>query len=277
VIQDAGSSTGGSVSDGAPQADGASVGVDAAVDAGMQPFKGVALGESGPTCADIATLTLGWYYNWTTRTSCRTSAEFVPQIWGHLGEAIATEISAIAAAGYKTVLGFNEPSEPGQSPYTVAQALAFWPQLTANPGLRVGSPATAANAAGQAWFTDFMTQAAQQHLRIDFIALHWYGWGAGSCDAAASQLERYITWAESHWPNYPIWITEWGCLNLSAPTPEGVKSFYDGALKVFAKPNHHIERYGWFLSRNSDNTALLSAAGMVTPLGADYVAAPTFR
>jgi hypothetical protein len=92
-----------------------------------------------------------------------------------------------------------------------------------------------------------------------------------SPDAAASQLERHrkLPAQLSHLDHGA------GYLNLSARTPEGGEIVPRRRLEGFAKPNHHIERYGCFLSRNSDNTALLSsdntalpsAPGMVTPLG----------
>ncbi len=264
--------------DGATAADAgpASTAGDAAgVDAGSQPYKGVALLEGNPdTCPDIATLKLSWYYNWTIKTGCRTAVPFVPQIWGHPSEPIASEIAQIVAAGHHEVLGFNEPDNTGQSNMSVATAISLWPALD-DPALRVGSPATSANSAGQAWFEQFMTQAAAQSLRVDFIAVHWYGWNAGSCDAKAAALESYVKWAEQ-W-NRPIWITEWGCLNMSAPTAQTVQAFYDGAVTMLRR-HPLVERYGWFLSRNSDNTALIDSTSVaLTALGTDYAAAPSVR
>ena len=44
-----------------------------------------------------------------------------------------------------------------------------------------------------AWFTSFMNMLnANTALRADFMAIHWYGWNAGSCNANASELESYI-------------------------------------------------------------------------------------
>jgi hypothetical protein len=256
---DAGAGTGG----GAGAGDGGVIVPSAA-------FKGVALLESTASCADIATLGLTWYYNWTTRSSCRTTAEFVPQIWGHMNEAIGTEITAIVGAGRKVILGFNEPDTASQSNMSVAAAIALWPQLE-QAGLRLGSPATSANANGQAWFQQFMTMAAAQNLRIDFVAVHWYGWNAGSCNNA-SALESYVKWAEQ-WGK-PIWITEWGCLNVSGPTAATVQGFYDSAIVMFQK-HPLIERYGWFLSRATDTNALVNTTTVtLTPLGTDYAAAP---
>jgi hypothetical protein len=237
----------------------------------LQPFKGVALYEVS-TCPDLATLKLSWYYNWTAKTGCSAGIEFVPQIWGHPSEPIAAEIAAAVAAGHTTILGFNEPDNTSQSHLTVAAAVALWPTLEGQAGIkRLGSPATSANAAGQMWFQQFMTQVKQQNLRVDFIALHWYGWNSGSCNNA-SALESYLKWAEQ-W-NLPLWITEFGCMNMSDPTAATVKTFYDDVLVMFKK-HPLLERYAWYLSRSSDNNALIdSTTVMLTPLGADYAAAP---
>jgi hypothetical protein len=236
--------------------------------AGSQPFKGVA----NSACNDLVTLNTSWFYNWTTSPgSCKTP-EFVPMISGKnekTAAAVTSAVNSIAKAGYKTVLGFNEPNKSDQSNMTVAQVVALWPQLTANADLRVGSPATSADA--QSWFNDFMSQVASQGLRVDFIALHWYGWNAGSCDAKASSLESYIKWAEGIPGNRPIWLTEWGCMNQSNPDRATVQAFYAGALAMFAK-HPRIERYAWYPWNT--NNELVDSADALTPLGAALAAAP---
>jgi len=84
--------------------------------------------------------------------------------------------------------------------------------------------------------------AADPTQRNDFIAIHWYGWSAGSCNASASELESCIKYAEGLAGNRPIWLTEWSCSHDRAPTKEGVLAFYKGALAVFAK-HPRLERY----------------------------------
>jgi hypothetical protein len=116
--------------------------------------------------------------------------------------------------------------------------------------------------------------AADTTLRADFIGIHWYGWNAGSCDANASQLESYIKYAEGFPGNRPIWLTEWGCLNESAPTTAGVVAFYKGALAVFAK-HPRVARYAWYPW--STNLALNNTDGSLTDLGTAYAAAPATK
>jgi hypothetical protein len=115
---------------------------------------------------------------------------------------------------------------------------------------------------------------ANTSLRADALAIHWYGWNAGSCDANASQLESYIKWAEGFSGARPIWITEWGCLNQSAPDEQTVVKFYNAALGVFAR-HPRIQRYAWYPW--SANLHLVNDDGSLTALGTAYAAAPAYR
>jgi hypothetical protein len=244
------------------------------------PFKGVA----NSPCAARTALNVSWYYNWTQNENepCADGrgGEFVPMIWGHEGNersssGISNAVATFVSRGQKYVLGFNEPDNPTQSNIPVTTAITLWPSFD-NPAIQVGSPGTAANAnPGQAWFTDFMTRLnANSALRADFLAIHWYGWNAGSCDANAAQLENYIRWAEAFAGDRPIWITEWGCLNQSAPDVDTVVRFYNGALAMFAR-HPRIVRYAWYPW--ATNCGLNNSDGTLTPLGVAYAAAPAYR
>jgi hypothetical protein len=231
------------------------------------PLKGLA----GGTCADLTTLGVSWFYNWGTSGNC-ANMQFVPMLWGDWELQGKAKPSAITSGGFKVMLGFNEPDHPDQANMTVAQALHLWPQ-TDLPGVRVGSPATASD--GFAWFQQFMTGVQQQGLRVDFIAIHWYGWNAGSCDNV-TQLENYIKGFEQY--NRPIWLTEWSCRMQSAAV---TKKFYDDAIVMFGK-HPLLERYSWFEARtatdaNFSMATLLDAGGALTALGQDYKAAPAFH
>jgi hypothetical protein len=247
---------------------------------GGQPFKGVA----NSPCAARTSLNVSWYYNWeeseTEACSDGRGGAFVPMIWGHTGNeqsatGISGDVASFVSKGYGYVLGFNEPDNTKQSSISVATAISLWPSFD-NPAIKIGTPATQANAdPGQTWFNSFMGQlAANSSLRADFIALHWYGWNAGSCDANASQLESYISWAEGFPGNRPIWLTEWGCLNNSAPDVPTVVSFYNGALAVFAR-HPRVQRYAWYPW--ATNLTLVNTDGSLTALGAAYAAAPAFK
>lgn len=234
-------------------------------------FKGVA----NSACADLTRLTVSWYYNWgTSPGSCR-AAEFVPMIWGQqkTPAAVTNALNEVSRAGYRTVLGFNEPDKSDQSNMPVSKVLELWPHLTANPNVKVGSPATSAGADGQAWFREFMRQADAGGLRIDFITVHWYGWNAGSCDAKAANFESYLRWIESFTGNRPIWITEYGCLHKSNPDPATVEAFYKGSLEVFAR-HPRVQRYAWYPWITNNH---LVQEGAPTSLGTTFAKAPTYR
>jgi hypothetical protein len=255
-------------------------GGSAAPPPGMRPYKGVA----NSPCAARTALDVSWYYNWeqTEKEPCADGrgGAFVPMIWGHSGDeqtdaGIRKAVASFVMHGYTEVLGFNEPDNKDQSNVPVMKALELWPAFDA-AGIRVGSPGTAANAdPGQKWFSDFMKQLnADTTLRADFLAIHWYGWNAGSCDAKASQLESYIKWAEGFAGDRPIWITEWGCLNQSAPDAAAVVTFYKAAVAMFAK-HPRIERYAWYPW--STNCELNDDSGALTELGKAYAAEPAYR
>jgi hypothetical protein len=238
------------------------------------PYKGVA----SCTCVERTSLKVSWYYNWTVSPdSCSTGGEFVPMYSNHPNtspkpDAVAAQITKLVNAGYKYVLGFNEPNKTDQANMTVADAIALWPAMTSNPNILVGSPATSAD--GQSWFNDFYTQARAANLRIDFIALHWYGWNAGSCDAKAANLESYIKWAEGLPGGLPLWLTEWGCMNASNPDVATVQAFYTGAVAMFAK-HPRLQRYAWY--QWDPNNELTNADHTLTALGTVYASAPLSR
>jgi len=265
---------------GGASASGGSSGSSGSAGSGGIPFKGFA---GDPTaCADMQHLGVSWYYNWkqTPTNGCAsTNIPFVPMIWGHTGSeqsaaGITSSVSSFVSKSYGYVLGFNEPDNSTQSNITVATAVSLWPSFN-NSAIQLGTPATQANSTGQTWFTSFMGSVnGSTTLHADFIAIHWYGWNAGSCDAAASQFESYIKYAEGFSGSRPIWITEWGCLNDSAPDTQTVLNFYKGALAVFAK-HPRVARYSWYPW--STNNELVNSDGTLTALGSAYAAAPAYK
>ncbi len=246
---------------------------------GTLPFKGVA----NSPCDARKALNVSWYYNWeqNEKEPCSDGGggKFVPMIWGHAGneqsaQGITSSVANFVSQGHDYVLSFNEPDNSTQANIPVGTALTLLPAFD-NPQIKIVSPATAANVdPGQAWFSDFMDQLESSDARVDVMGIHWYGWNAGSCDASAAQLETYIRWVESLPGERPIWITEWGCLNQSAPDVQTVVDFYEGALAVFAR-HPRIERYAWYPW--ATNCGLNNDDGSLTALGEAYAAAPAYR
>ncbi len=235
---------------------------------GQSPYKGVA----NSPAAQLAALGSTWCYNWGTSpkaTDCN-DPYFVPMVWG--GGDVAGAIKAIGNAGYKTVLGFNEPNKADQANMTVDAAIALWPTLTSNPNIRVSSPAVSDD--GRAWLESFMTQVKAKGLRVDSIAMHWYGWNAGSC--TSGQLQGAINWA-SQW-GLPVWITEFGCMGSSNPDEQTVLTFFGNAIAML-KNHPLVERYAWYPWNTYNELYQANAAGVsvITSLGKAFAAAPQYR
>ena len=240
--------------------------------AASTPFKGVA----NSSCGDLGKLKASWWYNWYISPGGCTTGEFIPMVSGkdkHGAGDIAWQRDQAINAGYKTILGFNEPDHTDQANMSVATAVALWPTLTANSSIRIGGPAPSSDSGGRTWMNAFMNEVKAKNLRVDFLTLHWYGWNAGSCDANASGLENQIKWMESFPGNRPIWITEFGCMNQSNPNMGTVNTFYQGALKVFAR-HPRVQRYAWYPWNT--NNALISNGGL-TSLGTTFANAPAGR
>ena len=266
---DAGVSTGGRTG-GATGTGGAGSGGATSTGAttGQSPYKGVA----NSPAAQLAALGATWCYNWGTspKVSECNDPLFVPMVWG--GGDVAGAIKAIGDAGYKTVLGFNEPNKIDQSNMTVDAAIALWPTLTSNPNIRVSSPAVSDD--GRAWLESFMTQVKAKGLRVDFIAMHWYGWNAGSC--TSGQLEGAINWA-SKW-GLPVWITEFGCMGSSNPDEQTLITFFNNSIAML-KNHPLVERYAWYPWNTYNDLYRANASGVfvITSLGTAFVAAPQYR
>ena len=266
---DAGVSTGGRTG-GATGTGGAGSGGATSTGAttGQSPYKGVA----NSPAAQLTALGATWCYNWGTspKASDCNDPLFVPMVWG--GGDVAGAIKAIGDAGYKTVLGFNEPNKIDQSNMTVDAAIALWPTLTSNPNIRVSSPAVSDD--GRAWLESFMTQVKAKGLRVDFIAMHWYGWNAGSC--TSGQLEGAINWA-SKW-GLPVWITEFGCMGSSNPDEQTLITFFNNSIPML-KNHPLVERYAWYPWNTYNDLYRANASGVfvITSLGTAFVAAPQYR
>ena len=86
-------------------------------------------------------------------------------------------------------------------------AISLWPQLEAT-GLTLVSPAVASNAATSgSWLDQFMVQVAAGGLRVDAIALHWFGTDFADPGASTAQLQANISAVYARYQR-PIWLTQ---------------------------------------------------------------------
>jgi RNA polymerase sigma factor (sigma-70 family) len=241
-------------------------------------LKGVATWKFGAASRSLKASGACWYYDWAADSAGITKpsgVEFVPMIWGSRSVTAAT--LAQAKARGRTLLGFNEPDLAAQSNMSSAQALALWPKLTAT-GMRLGSPAVAANGAtAGGWLDRFMRGAAARHYRVDFITLHWYG-SDFDTPRAVAQLRQYVqaVYARYH---KPIWLTEYALIRFGAtsvyPSPAQQAAFLRASTAMLASLRG-VERYAWFAlpATKGSGTGLFTEAGAPNTVGRAFQRLP---
>ncbi|WIM94879.1 sigma-70 family RNA polymerase sigma factor [Actinoplanes oblitus] len=209
--------------------------------------KGVGVWKFAGSKAALKDVGAGWYYDWAAGNDeipGPAGVEFVPMIWGRKDVTGATLEQAEAEGD--VLLGFNEPDMGGQANMSVEDALAAWPQLQAT-GMRLVSPAVAYGGdTPGGWLDRFMSGAKAKGLRVDAIALHWYGSDFGA--AAAGQFLSYVDAVHKRYGK-PIWITEFGLMNFSGspkyPSDAQKVTFIRAATAGLEKRSF-VERYAWF-------------------------------
>jgi len=224
-------------------------------------------GISGDTTLN-GSLNIGWWYDWNIDQVSSPDLEYVAirqnSSWPGLGQ-------NWKSLGVNTVLGFNEPDSSTQANMTVASAIAEWPLLLGT-GLRVGSPATT-DGGPSSWTEPFMTSAAQNSLRVDFVAQHYYQCHTPSDYAGcATQLFNFLNsiYKATH---KQIWITEWN--NGANWTTCGDPTFdqQNGAIAAMIQmmdTTPFVERYALYNWVEDVRSVVLS--GTLTEAGITYAA-----
>jgi hypothetical protein len=224
-----------------------------------------------------------WNYSWSlTRIPQQpTSIEFVPMAWGvwDLDDFQATlrfEVAPYINQGLvKRILGYNEPDRSLQSNLDVDHALSAWPSLESY-GLPLISPSAAEPL--DEWMIDFMQEADQTCLEVDWVGVHWYG-NANFDDFVAIVTETYNTYRR------PIVVTEFATADWDATTvennqfsPQKVLDFMQKAVP-WLEATEWIAGYAWFSFDISDpegtSSALFDVDGNLTPLGEYYASVRT--
>ena len=237
---------------------------------------------SDPTV--LSRLGASWAYDWSSRPpSGKGAPQWVPMVWG-AGSVTPAAIASLRAARRaglaRALLGFNEPDSSAQSNMTPTRAAAMWPELE-RTGLRLGSPAP--QVPGDGWLARFMALAHARHLRVDFIALHYYQ--DFSDPNAVSELRRQLVAIHDEYRK-PIWITEIGAIDIRGwhesmmrqPT-EALATGYMRALFRMLEALPFVERYAWFTDDCWNDVrcrfgSLVNSAGGLTPAGSTFRAAP---
>lgn len=227
--------------------------------------KGLGLStRSADWAQKVTEANVSWVYTWGQDQPADLPAgvEFVPMVWGG-----RSAENLKLPANTKEVLGFNEPDRPDQSNMTVDQVVNDWAILE-KTGLPLGSPAPSWWSAQ--WMQDFMTDANQQKLRIDFICIHWYN---------VPDAQKFLDTIDKIHGTYqkPIWITEFavGLFGNNVPTftPEQTEDFMRTVIPGLEKRDY-VQRYAWFpaspTSKHLGSSALFNDDGSLTDLGKLY-------
>lgn len=233
--------------------------------------KGVAFGirteDSGHA---LASLQVGWYYNWTLKPSFPSSAHcFVPMFWGKRGQLEA--LNRLAPQPLPYLLTYNEPDFPNQSNRTIDEVVQEWPQL-AQYAVRISAPA--AGRPFERWMRQFMTQAESLGLKVDFVPVHWYG---------GPDSKRFLEFIDKLHALYklPLWITEFAVADWHSTkygsanrfSEDDVVRFIDEVLPELEK-RAYVERYAWLASTSPKESLrpsqLFTPTGQLTKVGRAY-------
>ena len=162
---------------------------------------GIALKKNPQWQQKLKALNVDWFYTWGSKIpeGIPAGVEYIPMVWGRWSCNDST-MARLASEKHKTLLGFNEPDQHGQSDMTVEQALDLWPKLMAS-GMRLGSPA-GVHPDGE-WMVAFMKEVELRGYRVDFITVHsYYGKTPKHFLQRLEKIHKLY--------NRPLWITEFG-------------------------------------------------------------------
>ncbi|MCW1925725.1 glycosyl hydrolase [Luteolibacter arcticus] len=179
-----------------------------------------------------------WHYDWGAEADSNgLDSEYVPMRHGPWWPGFDV---INAKRNVTHLLGYNEPDntwDPAQTPQTVDQALAQWPELMKS-GLRLGSPVVTEG--GLAWLYEFMDRATALGYRVDFVPVHFYS--ANKTDWDLHVLLRDIHQRTGR----PVWLTEfnngasWTCCK---PTMEENATKIGQFIDMMNGWSSFVERY----------------------------------
>jgi hypothetical protein len=214
-----------------------------------------------------------WFYSWNRLPpeNIPRGVEFIPMVWnGKPGDSYTELGKQLRKAGYKELLGFNEPDQKKQGDMTVEEALNLWPKLM-ETGLRLISPSCVHP--DRDWMKAFMKGVEERQLRVDAVGVHSYG--GPNADAL---MKRLATVHEMF--GRPLWITEFAVGDWNAKSraenkfrPEQVVEFVGKVLPQL-DACEFVERYAWFPAKPDSAplgpSALLNDDGTLTSVGEAY-------
>jgi len=224
----------------------------------------------------LSTGKVSWYYSWSP-SGFDTNLEFVPMLWGtnQVDQWQATINQTISQHNVTSVLGFNEPQNPGQSNLTAQQGADLWKSYIEplkSSGIRLGSPAPDSAPDGKTWLQDWLSACAGG-CTPDFIAIHWY-------DVNSSEFISYLQDFHQTF-NLNLWVTEWDCQNFNNANAQcsasDITSFMN-ETQSFMDETEWVERYAWYgamenLQGVNPENAIMTPDGKINSLGEQYIGA----
>ncbi len=219
--------------------------------------KGVAFTDSNV----VKQFNASWYYGWSINRPSFGAMNFIPMTWGKGTATVADVNYLVGRKDANHLLSFNEPDNPGQSNIaSIDTAIARY-RIMMQTGLRLGSPAVEQNnalAAGK-WLPIFMDSAKAKKLRIDYVCLHWYDWGAENSNTGGDTLiaeqvftrfKAYVERARLTYPDQKIWLTEYNCNPSRNARPNLIKYFMQLSSE-WLNTVPYVERYAYFQTRTN--------------------------
>lgn len=195
---------------------------------------------------------VSWAYNWFYERQpvspdflINSALTFIPTLWNDdpwRMSAWPSKAQAAIDAGADVLFSFNEPDlcYDGSACMSMNRSVtAYKSGMMPFAGkARLGAPAVtnAGPPGGLQYLEDFIGNCTG--CQIDFINLHWY-----NNMYAYQYFKTYMTAAHNRFPNYPIYITEFGDDSNSgdAQTQEFLRQ-----VIPWLDATPWIERYSWF-------------------------------
>ncbi|EXJ84642.1 hypothetical protein A1O3_05312 [Capronia epimyces CBS 606.96] len=155
--------------------------------------------------------------------------------------------TSIASYGTDAIFGFNEPDAcySGQSACmsvsrTVQGYLNYIQPFSGH--VLIGAPAvTNSGSSGLSYLSQFLGNATQLNLTVDFVNLHWY-----ASPYNIQYFMDYLTQAytQTGQSRYPVWVSEFGMDRSDYPVADVVAFLKAASAWMDLQP--WVARYAWF-------------------------------
>jgi len=240
-------------------------------------------GTASVNDAAVQAFAAQWYYGWSLNKSSFPNQQFVPMTWGK-GACTDNNVQYLVDRGdVDHLLSFNEPDNASQSNIPNIDTAVQRYKVMMKTGLRLGSPVVTQDQAfgSGKWLTDFMSKAQSQHIRVDFVPVHWYDWGNQTNNGATDSLtaekvfNRFVSYIEKvhqAYPGLPVWVTEFNA-NPNR-TSQVVHTYFMKLSTAWMNTTSYIERYSYFFP---NSVPAVNPDNSLTDAGAYWKSLPSVK